>query len=455
MELAWAVTSWLLLGLPVGLVFLRLGRIELCLGVLPFAGSLALLIPVVISGWTGGSLAGQWWKALLASAFLAGIAHFIARGSEPDEQVERSSTLTITLISLTPLVGFGIYNVYVGHTLSSGPPTYSWDAYQMWLVHTKVLATGSVFPAELFSEPQLTRSQWQYPLLLPVTLAWFMKHGSLGVRELHLAASILVAVVPVATFSILSRRISPLLAASLALAPLTARGFLHSHHQVLADPLLVMAAMTGYAAAILAMLRRDRPLLIVGSLALASSVAVKAEGAFWVAACAGCIALLGIHLRYSIAQWIRTVSLVVAPSLFVFVAWDATCRHLGVATSVPLETTEFFVRIPIVIGSIASTLYVGPNVICIPLFIAAVPYLVPGAAAVRIRTSLILLSLPVIYLAAVIAIQALIHIPPPYDINWLVKTSIYRLTFGVVPALLFAAIAAATIRLNSPEPDLD
>ncbi len=453
MELAWATVTWLLLGLPVGLVFLMLRRIELCIGVLPFAGCLALVLPLIISAWTGSALSGQAWKSLLASIVLAGITAWLLRAdvsaSRSLEPAPRTLPTSTLLIALIPLLGIAGYNIYVGAVLSHGPPTYSWDAYQMWLVHTKVLAHGDVFPAELFSEPQLERSQWQYPLLLPATLAWMMRQASLGVHELHLAAGILIAVFPIATFSVVLRWLPPLLAASLALLPLIVRGVLHAQHQVLADPLLVMTSMTGYASVIIAMVRNDRPLLVVGGLVLASSVAVKVEGVFWVAACAGCAGLLGMHLRFSIKKWMRTLGAVVIPSLLVFSIWELTCRRLGAVTSVPLETADFFMRVPVVLESIAAALFRGPSALLVPLCMIATPILVPGSVAVRARVGLILLSLPGLYLASVVAIQSLIGIPPPYDIHWLVQTSIYRLTFGVLPALFFGAVVAAMIRLGS------
>ena len=58
-------------------------------------------------------------------------------------------------------------------------------------MRAKVIAESVDFPAAFYSEPQLIRSQWQYPLAYPAIVAWVMKSASLGVRELYIPVAML------------------------------------------------------------------------------------------------------------------------------------------------------------------------------------------------------------------------------------------------------------------------
>ena len=57
MRTALALAAWLALGVPAAAFFWRRGRPLLAFAVLPFAGALALLLPIIASAWTGAPLA--------------------------------------------------------------------------------------------------------------------------------------------------------------------------------------------------------------------------------------------------------------------------------------------------------------------------------------------------------------------------------------------------------------
>lgn len=446
MKVLVATIGWLALGLPVGLIFARRRRLELCLGVLPIAGSLALLLPVIGAAWFGWSLNGLGWKSAIAACVI-GVATLALAG--PTDRVRPDSKplkLWLVVVSLLPLVAIGVFNLKAGMVLSNGPPSYTWDGTVMWLLRAKVLAESPVFPAEMYSEPQLVISQWQYPLLLPSTVAWFMRSAALEVRQLHLPVAIFIALLPLAAFSILVRRVPPPLAAALALIPMSVSGFLRSQHAAGADSWLILFAITGCAASIIGLLRDDRPLLVVGGLALTSAIATKNDGLFWWIACASTVVLLGLNFRYRASRWLRSAAIALFPGALMFLLWDLTCRRLGILNTVPIDSSEFALRLPVIVEAIASLFYTAPNMLLVLVSLAATLALVPGSMIRRVRFALCLLALPLVYLSCVIAIQALIYIPPRYNIYWLLETSISRLTFGVAPAVLLSTLAAATVR---------
>lgn len=441
-----ATAGWLAPGLPMAFVFLRARRPDLALGLLPFAAGLALLAAVLLSAWTAIGLAAQGWSAIVAGILLATLVRPVLRGRDGRSPRTAARPWLAGALGFLSVAALGAYHLFVARALADGPPAYAWDGYQIWLLHTKVLAVGSSFPAEMYSEPQLARAQWQYPLWLPVTLAWFMRSVGLGISSLHLPLGLLGAVLPLATYALLQRSLSPLVAASVALAPSAVPGLLLAHHGALADPTLVAVVTAGCACAIVGVIADDRPLMTAAGLCLACAVAVKNEGGLWVAGCGVCVAGLALHQRRPIADALRVLATVLLPSAGVFLVWDATCRHLGLANVVHLDASGFLERLPTVLAGVGGALWTGSNRVVLPLCLAAIPALLPGPAAARLRVACILVSLPLVYLVGIVAILALISIPQPYDVHWLLRTSIARLSYGVAPALFLSAVAAGALR---------
>ncbi len=439
-----ATLGWLALGVPAGAVLARAGRTELALGIVPFAGWLALVIPPLVAAWTLGSLDGLASKAAISSLVIAGMVALSLRGEGPPAALRLNRVAIVVGIGL---LGLGAaVNLEAGLVLAEGYPSYAWDGYQIWLLRAKVLAGVSEFPAAFYAEPQLARSQWQYPIAFPAYLAAMMKWASLELRSLHVPIAILGALIPFATFSLLLRVVSPWLAAAVVASPLAVPGLVRAHHEALADPLLVMVALAGCACAQLGSVRGDRALQVVAGAILALAVMIKNDGTFWVLACGlSCLALAWIRHR-DIAGSIALGARIVLPSVAMFLVWDLTSRHLGVVNAIPFDTSEFAARLPVVIHAVAVVLLSGPGMLTVPGCIVAVVALSPGPPLARAGFAAALLALPGIYLAGIVFIQCAIYIPPPYDIEWLLETSINRLIYGVVPALLLCAVTAAALR---------
>ncbi len=443
-EAVLATLGWLVFGAPSSAVLIRAGRPGLAIGVMPFAGMLALLVPVIVAAWTGGSLAGQAVGAGLTSLVLAA---FIAwqcdrSGKEAAAPIDMFALMT----GLALLVGVGVLNLVLGFAYAEGVPNYDHDAYQMWLLRAKILAQADVFPAALYIEPQLTRAQWQYPLAYPATVGWMMKLGGFDVRSLHIPVAILAALLPLANFALLARVVSPWIAVAASVAPFVVPGFLLKQHEAAADPLLVMVAMSGCATALLGAVRGDRSMQCVAGLILACAVSIKNDGALWVVACGLSSAALAWSRRSDLAGWLAGFGRIVGPSVVFFVVWNLTTGQLGVTSGIPLDASHFGERLPVVAGAVKRVLLNGSGAFVFPACVVALGFLVRGSPLVRAAEFVALLALPGIYLLGIVTIQCAIYISPPFDIMWLLVTSLQRLTFGVTPALFVAVLTAVAMR---------
>jgi hypothetical protein len=448
-EAFWATLTWLLLGLPVAAVLLRHGRVGPALGVLPFAGGLALELPVMAAPWLGGSLEGWGWKAPLAALLLAGLAHGLLRGSDPRARAsDPPGALHRTTLALAglSLLGWAAYSLHVGSSLSQGPPSFHWDAYQIWLLRAKVIARSTVFPVELFTEPQLVRGQWNYPIFLPSYLAWFMRVAPLELRELQLAFGILAALLPLAAFLLLLGRVPPLLAAALALSPLAVPNLFFFHFTGWADPAMIMALVAGAAGTTIGVVRQDRPLAVAGGFALATVVAIKNDGILWFGALAFSLGLVCLLLRRGVGRSAGELFRPLLPGLLFFLAWNLTCRWIGVVNEIPLDGSDAIPRLAVVGTALAEHLREKGTGVAIALCLGAIAWILPGRPAQRLPLLLALLALPLVYLVGLVAIYTLSYLPESLDVDWLLLTSLERVTFGLAPTMLCMAVAATAVR---------
>jgi hypothetical protein len=443
LKLALAFAAWLALGAPCAAPFWRRGRRLLALAVLPFAGSLALMLPVAAAPWLGGSLVHWPAAALLASVLLAGLALALLRGASdpaPDGAPVRPAA---TVCAIAALVVAASLLVAAGAALGRGWPGYGWDGLSIWLVRAKVLARSSELPVALFREPLLVQGHWDYPLLLPALLAWFARAADLGVRELALPLGGVAATFPLALALGLWRALPAPAVAALALAPFAVPGLAVYHFHAYADPLLVMTALAGLAWTATGALRRDTPRIAAGALALACAASTKNEGALWLLAGALGAAALA---RASGSSW-RAAGDVLArsalPGLAVFAGWRATCARLGVSDTLPASLR--FDLAPARLSELASA------ALGFELASVQAPALLACAVAVwllagerpreRALRGAALLAAPALYAGGVVVV----YLATPHALAWHVATSLPRTLFGVAPACLVGAVLAPTL----------
>jgi hypothetical protein len=439
--------GWLALGIPAGLVFWRHGRADLAAGVLPFAGALAVLLPVAAAPWLGGDLSSWPWQTPLAALLLGAACHGMLRGAPGPASGSEAGSLPQRLAALALLAGALSYPLVVGAELARGWPGYGWDGQVIWLVRTRVLAESAAFPAPLFAEPLLAQGHWDYPLLFPALLAWFVRIGDLELRQLPVALGLMASVFPLASAVGLARMLRPPLAAAVALLPFSVPELARFHFQAYADPLLVFTALTGLAWTSLGALRGDRAAGIAGGLALAAAVSIKNEGVLWLAAsCAGA-ALLSLRRSPSWREWAAELLPVAAPGLLIFAVWRTTCRLLGAPGDLASQLRYDLVGERLLPLGLAF----GRHVLTpanLPLLCGALLALwlwLPGDARSRLRWGSRLLAAPGLLAAGLFAV----YLGTPHDLRWHVLTSLHRTVYGIVPALGVAAACATTLRQDA------
>ena len=442
MRVALACASWLALGVPCAAVFWRRGRRELGVALLPFAGALALTLPLMLSPWLGGSISYWPLRAAIAALALAPCAQALLRGAS--ERAQPASDARGWALALAVLAAASLLLVLAGRALDAdGWPGYGWDGLSIWLVRTKVLARSHELPAALFREPQLVQGHWDYPLLLPALLAWFARVGGLELRELALALGLVAAGFAPALALGLRRALAAPAAAALALAPFAVPGLAVTHFGAYADPLLVLVALAGFTWSAAGAIRRDSALVAAGALALACAVATKNEGALWLlAGASGVVALSrvsGTSLASALAAGVRCA----LPGVLVFAAWRATCARLGVADTLPAELRFDLLgaRVGELVAALGAFLAEPPRAIALGACVVATLALAGGGLRTRSARAAALLAAPAAYVAGL----SLVYLSTPHELAWHLTTSLPRTLFGLAPVCLAAALLASTL----------
>jgi hypothetical protein len=449
MRTALACATWLALGLPCAALFWRRGRRELAIALLPFAGALALTLPVALAPWLDGSLAHWTLRAALCALLLAGCAALLLRGIAPVPPSRGGPVRGA--FSLAALAIASLLLVATGATLAAdGWPGYGWDGLSIWLVRAKVLAQSAELPAALFREPQLVQGHWDYPLLLPALLAWFARFADLEVRQLALALGVIAACFVPAQALGLWRTLPAPAAVALALAPLAVPGLAVTHFNAYADPLLVFASTAGFAWSAQGAIRRDGARVAAGGLALACAVATKNEGALWlVAAAAGATALAraaGAPHRVALGTCLRCA----LPGLAVFALWRATCTRLGVPDTLPsgLRFDLLEARGAELAAALRDFLGAPQHALVLAACIGAAIALAGGGVRTRAARVAALLAAPALYGAGL----AVVYLATPHALDWHLATSLPRTAFGLAPACLVAALLAPILAATAPGP---
>lgn len=453
MTIALVLTAALALGVPAALPFWHRGRLELALAVLPFAGALSILLPVVAAPWVAVGLSGWGWQALVASLLL-GVGAAAALGGEPE--VAAPPPLPVSRLAVPAallLLAVLAYTFWLTRVLSTGWPGFGWDGLAIWLVRAKVLAASDVFPAAFFREAELRQGHWDYPLLFPAWLAWFERMGSLPVHRLSIPLGLAAAVFPLATVLGLSRCLSLPIAAAVGISPLAVPELLDYHFRGYADPLLAMTGLAGLAWCAAGAIRWDRPSLVAGGLALAAAVSVKNEGFLWLCATGVGLVLLSAQHRLPARAWLGGLARALLPGLLLFAVWRLTCAHLEVEGTLLSAlrwdlVAQRFGPLVAAMGQHVFTPQIGPFLVACTIGMLA---LARGSAADRLLVTAALLSAPLAFVAGL----CLIYLATPHEMAWHIQTSLHRTVYPLGPAVF--ALAALTgalsreIRPDSPE----
>lgn len=505
MNLVLPVLVWLCAGLPAAGPFFRRRRWALGLAVAPFAGCLSLTGPWIASALTGMSVDGWWWlaEAMVVSAGLGGLVELLNHvlpgprttgegvvsptphkridPTDPTDKARGAVNVILIVVSAAIMLAAAAVYFYGGVIFTSGVPPFGWDAYAQWLLVAKVLADSPSFPRELF----VPGGQWEYPLALPALLACFRRFGPMSLHQLAFVSGAVAALLPLATWLGSYRRLGPMWAALVALAPFAVGKFLIMQYGVYADPMLAMAGLAGMVFAAIGIRDQDRLYLLAGAIALGTCAALKNEGVVWALSCG---LMLGLYSLSRGLGWKRAICLPAgagAIGVVFFAAWWAVCRSLGLENDILAagSLSTIVPRLGIVLPGVARQLATGewqadinrfsmfaqnlavreyPQgcsesaarwyvfkqfsdiVLWLPAM-AAMPFLASGRVLRRLLSSLVLISAPLAYCAGI----CLVYLVTPKPLEWHMDTSLYRVLFVVPPAVV---AAMALVRPAPSEP---
>jgi len=430
------VVFWFVLGIPSALVFLQLGRRDLAWAVTPFAGALAFLVPVIATGWTGGSYAGWWWKSFLSALVIGGLCRvLLGRYAAGDWQAPKISAYD-KLISVTTAVALLSF-VTIGFVLAGGWPGFGWDGLSIWLLHARMLTEYSAFPTEVFASSQLWRSHMDYPFLMPTLYARLLPAG-VPMHKASMVFGVVLAVVPGAVFLGLRRYLPISLAAAAAFAPLIGVPGMNHYHGY-ADVLLVMFGTGGFLFLLLGVMHDDRAASVLGVLMLACATSTKNEGIVWLFCAAAGAALLRLLLGRNLKSTLVHAAGIVVPALLPALLWNRVCARAGVANdlSSALRFDLLAERLYPVFSATFWRLLMNNKwvVLCVLAGIAWLTF--RPKHPVRLRFTVATLCAPGLYLAGLL----IIYLATPYDLAYHIKTSMNRTLGMIVPAVMVAAFA--------------
>ncbi len=455
MNLHAPLAAWIILGVPPSVAFLRRGRWDLAVAVLPFAGGLAITCPWILSAATGRAV--FWW---FVESFFASLALWafieIMLGRKDRSRIAPAppgpkQNLYLTLAALVVVLVAAGFSVYWGLVLADGFPDYAWDGYMIWLLRAKVLADIDAFPKALAAEPMLSASHWEYPLLFPAVLGWFRRFGGLDVRQLAAPIGLIGAIIPVAGWIGLRRSIGAGFAAAVVLAPLVIHGTLRFHFGAYADLSVAMATTIAFALAAAGVTRSDRTMLVAGSIALAAAVATKNEGTLWLLAGGAGVGLLALDTGLGIKKSVSTTLRWVVPAIVFFAVWQFACRQTGATYSLisNLHFANLHDRLWVIVKDMATRSLQHPKaLIMLGASLLGMILLARGAWYMRLRRMAVLLGGPVLYCTGIVVI----YLGTPHRLKWHLATSVERVLYGVAPVILVAAIFAGAKRKTKSKP---
>jgi hypothetical protein len=457
-----AILLWLGIGVPASIPYFRRRRLGAGLAVLPMSASLSLLAPWIVSAYTGLCTAGAWWgiESAIFSMLLGVVAELILQGqkspaviAKPAFPNRQSAWPVRVVIAGVFLLIVSVWYIGIGDAFTKTIPPFQWDGYATWLLVTRVIADSDFFPRHLF----VPGSQWEYPILMPVTLAWFRRVGELGIHQSTLSLAFIAIAFPMATWAGLWRKIGPGWAAAAVSAPLMVPRLIFWHYGAYADGMMVMADVYAMMLAMVGIRDNDRGYLFAGSLGLAVAVATKNEGALWVVACAIGLGLYAMENKATFWQAVKKIACCIAPAIVVFLSWWGVCKMLGLANDVIANASVKNDPNLTVAGRLGMILhYFGlgftfpasgdgyksfwqallssPMFIYVPALVL-IPLLSAGGWLVRLRMTAVLISAPAIYCLGMV----FIYLITPKVLEWHLQTSLDRVLM-VVFAAMFAVI---------------
>lgn len=429
-----ALVLWLLCGAPATWAFARHKRLRLGVAVLPFAAWLAVTLPRIASEAIGFSAAGWWWQALIAGSLLGLAVEALLQRVTPHVPLSPAPLeRKVAWLGLALLVAVGMLHLAIGWSFTEGYPGYQWDGWIIWIAKAKVLADAPGPYLASIAGKQVERAHWDYPLLMPANLAWWRRIAGLQLKELSPVLAWFAAAVPLAGAVVLVRRVNPLLAVAVLLSPFTMPLMTRRHYGAFADGILVLTGTVALSWLLVAVRDRDGPLFVATGVVLANMVAIKNEGVLWAVAHVIAAVLLALDLGYG-RRFAAAVVLWTAPiACLTFAAWRVAVAVAGISNPITSKPTlgAIGARLPTAVWRVVTEPLKAHNLwLLVPVVLALIVYC-PGSPLKRLRRIAVFLVAPAVFMLGLI----FVYVITPYDFDWHLNRSLWRVIWGVVPAI--------------------
>jgi len=389
-------------------------------------------------------LAAPW---VLAGAAMLFIPAFTRTAFRTDSQKLTWPGIIFLLVILSQVV----YSFAYALTM----PLAGWDAIFIWFVKARAFFLDGSVEAAFLTDPVYAQDHPDYPLLIPLSVAWIYTAIGAAQEEAGKIIYPLQFAALLALFHYGVRRLSGsrtaglLFTALLALTPVVlvhAAGF-----PVLVDPSYTGKDMTGYAdlalsayflgAGVFIVLYAKEgsgPLAYIASVMLAAGAWTKNEGLIF--ALLGFIALASAALLKE-KKDLRTLGLCLAPLALFILPWSVYKAHLGLGNEY-VESMGLFAlisnlaRLGQIIPYFVDFMFFKPGVTGLAWWAYAASAVLGARAVFKGKT----LALHWLILGQ-LGVYVFVYIITPVDLKWHLSTSVDRLVLHLVPLGLFAAAA--------------
>jgi hypothetical protein len=318
----------------------------------------------------------------------------------------------------------------------------SWDGWAIWTFKARVLAYERTLPESFLTDGRYAFSHPDYPLALPVLQWWMGLHGPTLPIAASMTGALLVGALAALMWSAVRERCGERVATFAALGTILFWPVVFYAVGGTADVLMALAFL-GAVTSLAAPGGRGRAavFLALGALSKNEGLALAAVAL---------VATAAVDLRHH-RLTLRSIAPLFAP-LLVALPWLAHTRSLGLGAGHLAGAGEGYslaVRLPVLLGGVA-------DVLTSPLWLPVTALGVAGMLAGLARREGT--GDPAAWVALGYAcVLAAVYARTPYDLVWLMETSLERVTGTLVPGLVYLSAVtliptAGVLPANPPQP---
>jgi hypothetical protein len=319
-------------------------------------------------------------------------------------------------------------------------PLVEWDAWAMWTMKARALAVLGWADPSFFADPALAPAHPRYPLLLPSLEAIDIRAmGGYESQLIHLQFLLFAFALVAALAALLWDRVHAVLLWPALLAIVSAPAFLRQLDTAYADIPLAIFFAVGVTASARWIATAERWALRVAALMFAATLLTKNEGALLVTAAFVALAVTAQRRQAKSLALACTASFAAVVPWWIYIAW----HH------VPRDDYRLsdLIRLPYVLDHAdrgrAGLHALVQHLISVSDWSLLVPYALVAVALAFLAGSVRLPSYVVILSTGALLGMTLVYDISLRPIDWLIRTSAYR----VVAPLVLASAAVAPLLL--------